>query len=262
MALTDHSDVFASFHENGFNNIIQHIMLQRPSLFNYATADLAKSRKVCKDIKYHPAVATYNNNLFTTVPYMPIFGYSGPYGLSYCFQICDLKIDFHPGNLINLPAELNPPLGEQRIALTGTVCAGLGCPREGVIQDLLADLPREDDGREAKAVDRPFPYGTLDCFCLKLCAVVRVIRNNGFLELRLVDLELKDIRPDGLESALECYISMALQLSILPKVRIAMKDLIFDLEGFVSLVPTPVPADVPFNPAVENDEVAVFFNLS
>lgn len=35
MAFTDSSDLFASFHEDGFNRLISHVMQQRPSLFNY-----------------------------------------------------------------------------------------------------------------------------------------------------------------------------------------------------------------------------------
>ena len=37
MAFTDHSDLFAAVHENGINATIGQLMLQRPSLFNYAT---------------------------------------------------------------------------------------------------------------------------------------------------------------------------------------------------------------------------------
>ena len=37
MAFTDHSDLFAAVHENGINATIGQLMLQRPSMFNYAT---------------------------------------------------------------------------------------------------------------------------------------------------------------------------------------------------------------------------------
>jgi hypothetical protein len=37
MAFTDRSDLFAAVHENGINATIGQLMLQRPSLFNYAT---------------------------------------------------------------------------------------------------------------------------------------------------------------------------------------------------------------------------------
>ena len=41
MAFTDHCDVFGSFHEEGFNRIVDHIRFQRPSMFNYATQAIA-----------------------------------------------------------------------------------------------------------------------------------------------------------------------------------------------------------------------------
>ena len=41
MAFTDNCDLFGAVHEDGVNRVIRHIMRQRPSLFNYATADVA-----------------------------------------------------------------------------------------------------------------------------------------------------------------------------------------------------------------------------
>jgi hypothetical protein len=37
MAFTDRSDLFAAVHENRINATIGQLMLQRPSMFNYAT---------------------------------------------------------------------------------------------------------------------------------------------------------------------------------------------------------------------------------
>ena len=48
MAFTDHCDIFASFQEDGFNRIVGYVQQQRPSLFNYATAQLAANPdKLC-----------------------------------------------------------------------------------------------------------------------------------------------------------------------------------------------------------------------
>jgi hypothetical protein len=38
MAFTDNSDLYGAINEEGINLIAQHIMRQRPSLFNYGTA--------------------------------------------------------------------------------------------------------------------------------------------------------------------------------------------------------------------------------
>ena len=55
MAFTDHCDVFASFHEDGFNRILEHLQRQRPSMFNYATRQIAQNPELlCRVINAHP----------------------------------------------------------------------------------------------------------------------------------------------------------------------------------------------------------------
>ncbi|MEL6719067.1 MAG: hypothetical protein AAFP82_10155, partial [Bacteroidota bacterium] len=125
MPYNNQSEIFTSFHESGFNRIIRAVMQQRPSLFNYATADFVSNpRLMCNPINAHPAVRRYNNPLATEQPFLSIFNYTGRYGMSYHFQITDLKIDFHPANLINLPANLSP-LPAQSLALQVKVCGGI-----------------------------------------------------------------------------------------------------------------------------------------
>jgi hypothetical protein len=38
---TDNCDLYGAIHEDGINRVVRHIMRQRPSLFNYGTADAA-----------------------------------------------------------------------------------------------------------------------------------------------------------------------------------------------------------------------------
>ncbi len=270
MPLTDHSDLFASFHEDGFNHIIRHIMTQRPSLFNYSTQDLASPKyepRLCSKIEFHLAVQEFNNPLVTVLPYMPIIGYTGPYGLSYTFQLTEFLVDFHPGNLITLPTELNPPLNEQRIALKGKVCGGVSCPEREITDKLideLIDIPQDPTGKDRPDPEpptKPIPSRKVECFCLELYATLQVIRSNGFIQLRLDGLELVDILPNGLENSLECYISTSLRLGILPKVRIALNDLVFSMNDFITIAPAPVTGDIPFNPSVSNNQLNAFLNL-
>jgi len=44
MAFTDHSDMFAAVHESGINATISQLILQRPSMFNYATILFTQAR--------------------------------------------------------------------------------------------------------------------------------------------------------------------------------------------------------------------------
>jgi hypothetical protein len=55
VALTDNCDLFGSVHEDGVNLVARNVMRQRPSLFNYGTAQVAANRKFwCRQVKVHP----------------------------------------------------------------------------------------------------------------------------------------------------------------------------------------------------------------
>ncbi len=124
MALTDHSDFYAAIHEGGINSVIKHVMRQRPSLFNYGTALIqAKPDLLCEKINPAPGVTQF----VTVQPPIPLFG-ADQFALNYAFQLADLEIEFHPGNVIDLPKELNPPLKQQRFSFRARGCGGLGCP--------------------------------------------------------------------------------------------------------------------------------------
>ena len=71
---------------------------------------------------------------------------------------------------------------------------------------------------------------------------------------------------------LECYLRVIIRLGVLPRLIVPMQNLVMDITQMlqtngtaigqhVSLVPARAPTDVPNNPAVENDQLKVFFNL-
>lgn len=268
MAFTDFCDVFGSFHEEGFNRIVRHLQLQRPSLFNYGTADMVGREQIyCHEIEAHPAVTEFNNPLITESPYLPIPGYAGSFGMSYLMQLTKVEIDFEPSNVINLPSELEPPLREQQFALQASFCVGMGCPERRIL-DYLGDANLDDlfsnsdyDFTTGKP-ENGIPFQQLNCFCLDVHAVLHVERRGGAIALRLDGFEITDIRPEGLENGMECYIETILRLSILPKIRIQLTDLVFDIQDFITVQPTPISSDVPFNPAIQEDAISVFINLN
>lgn len=123
MAFTDSCDVFASFREDGFNRIIDHVRRQRPSLFNYATADVARrDRLMCREIPVRPVVDLRSNPHVTLADPLPIPGTN--FGVNFAVQLTDLRLDFHPGKSVALPPELGPPLQPQRLAIRLGVCGG------------------------------------------------------------------------------------------------------------------------------------------
>ena len=278
MGFTDNCDIFASFHEDGFNQIISHVRRQRPSLFNYATADVAKNRGLlCKAIDVHPIVFIRDNPLVTIVDPLPLPGTN--YGVNFAVQLVELRIDFHPGDEFNLPPELNPPLKEQRLAIKLTLCGGIGCPPKDIVNQFIPP-PKDPAKPNERNPDRPrenvplilLPTRQLNCFCLDAYAIggVRIVTYNGkpYLEPFLDGFEIVDIKPAGLENSLECYIGLMLRLAVLPGLRILLKHAplnltqgatdLFPQPTNVVLSPMPVSAVLPNNPAIEKDLLKVF----
>ena len=283
MAFTDNCDVFGSVHEDGLNLIGRHLMQQRPSLFNYGTQMFAANPGLlCRKIEAHPEVTRRGNPLITVEDPLPLLGTDGLLGVNFCFQITKLALDIHPGNIISLPGELSPPLGTQRMALHAEICGGIACP-DRRIQDRYGDsfehppikLPGQDEkdptGKDETGRERgpivAIPADKVECFCLQLFAIVHmeILRTatGEQLAIRLDDVEIVDIRPEGLENSLECYIAATLRVGILPRVRISLDTMIFEMGKFATLAvsPTPTSGAVPRNPALEEDQIKVFINV-
>ena len=281
MGYTDKCDIFASFHEEGFNRIIGHVRRQRPSLFNYATADVAKNQGLlCKEIEAHPIVSLRNNPQVTIVAPLPIPGTN--YGVNFAVQLVDLRIDFHPGDEFALPAELNPPLKPQRLAIKLTLCGGIGCPPAEIVGQFIPPQkgtakpgetrPNEPDRPRESVPIIPLPTRQLICFCLDAYATggIRIVSYNSkpYLEPFIDGFEIVDIKPVGLENSLECYISLMLKLVVLPGLRILLQHAplnltqgatdLFPQPTNVILSPMPVSAALPNNPAIEEDLLKVF----
>jgi hypothetical protein len=275
MAFTDNCDLFASIHEDGANRIAQHIMRQRPSLFNYATADVAGNRELwCQFPKFTSDVTKFGNPIFTVLPYLPVIGAdSPPVGLGFCVQVVRAQVDFHPSNVISLPPELGSMLKEQQLALELKICGGIRCPERDVL-DKIPVTPRPGtDVAGTVAHPRETPPlvpvpGKMLCFCLDVFATAHVAREfiNGTERLvgKVDGVEIVDVTPDGLESNMECYIRTAVTLFLRQKLAIPLQTFFFDFPLFgstVSLFPTPNPP-VPHNPAIEEDQLKAFVTMT
>jgi len=248
-------------------------MRQRPSLFNYGTADVAQNRELwCQPVEFTPDVPKYNNPFFTIVNPIPVLGAdSPPVGLSFCAQLSKLQIDFHPGNKIALPAELKPPLKPQRFAFQFRVCGAIGCPSSKEIDRI--PVPRQDPaGKESGRGNLPPPIvlrGELNCFCLDVFAVGhierQIVAGRESLLGKVDDLDIVDIKPDSLEDNIVCYIKTTVNVLLREKLAIAIETLMlsFPLFGLatVNLFPTPNPP-VPNNPAIEQDQVKAFVTMT
>jgi hypothetical protein len=308
MAFTDHSAVFTAVHENGINATIGQLMLQRPSMFNYATLlfTQALSTQFCQPINVPPGGLAPGQALFTVEPQLPVLGAPRPLGLDWCLQLTNVSVDLHPGNTLTLPPELGP-LGPQHFALHLRACFGLTCPDDRVVENVAAEMeavvaasiltaaapppppptgPRAGGGGvqpapAARAVHAADASVNVICSCLDVFGIGHFEWGTvaGFpgqwLKTRLDNLEIVDLvtdPPSNLEDMLECYLKAVLRLGVLPRLIVPLQNLVLDITQMlqnngtaigqhVSLVPARAPTDVPNNPAVENDQVKVFFNL-
>jgi len=272
MAFTDNCDLFASIHEAGANRIGRHIMRQRPSLFNYATADVAANRELwCQVPEFTTDVTKFGNLIFTVLPYLPVIGAdSPPVGLGFCVQVVRAQVDFHPSNVIGLPPELGSKLKEQQLAVELKICGGIRCPD----RDVLDKIPVTPTGAAGKENQREVPPlvpvpGKMLCFCLDVFATAHVAREfiNGKERLvgKVDGVEIVDVKPDALEANMECYIRTAVTLFLRQKLAIPLQTFFIDFPlfglGTVSLSPTPNPP-VPHNPAIEEDKLKAFMTMT
>jgi hypothetical protein len=239
---------------------------------------------LCEKIEAHPIVAKRGNPLVTVIDPLPIPGTE--YGLNFCLQLVNVQLDFHPGDEFQLPPEL-APLGKQRFALRLRACAGLGCPPDDYLDRLIPppENPNKKPNRDATGQDDrqddktpkpliPIPTQRLICFCLEAYVVgsmsIETYYNKPFLEMNLVGFEIVDIKPEGLENGIECYIRTTLKLAVLPNLRIMLERTVLDLKDyldnfqnsiFITVKPTPTSASLPNNPAIEDDQVKIFVNM-
>lgn len=286
MALTDHSDLYGSFHERGMNRIFEHVRAKRPSLFNYGTQWVADrwEERLCCPVEVAPEVLQRNNPVVTVEGHLPVPGTGGVYGLNWAMQIADVRIDIHPGDG-GLPKELGGELHDQQLSLFVKICAGVGCPGPRAFEQFPPapqppfeipgsedrDKPDRDHDKDDLPRDEPpalpvtLPVEELACFELDVYATahaeVRGPAHARTVELVLDGLEIVDIAPEGLENSLECYLETMLRYVVMPRLRILLPVFVFDLPlglGSVAVSAAPAPAH---NPALEDDQLKVFVDM-
>ena len=273
MAFTNNCDLFASFHEDGMNKIVGHVMRQRPSLFNYATPDIIANRALwCHIPDFSVDVTKFGDPIFTELPYLPVIGTdSPPIGLGFTVQIVRFQVDLNPSNRISLPPELGPKLPAQSLAMELRICGAVGCPEPKTLDTIPVNKPpgqKDPDRPDTSPPTVPVP-GRLNCFCIDLFAVGHVERELIAGEEKLlakVDrIEIVDVEPKELESNLECYLRTTVHMLLRQKLAIAWETFFVDFPlfgmGTVSLAPTTNPP-VPHNPAIEDDLLKAFVTMT
>ena len=270
MAFTDNCELYAAVHEDGVNRVIDHIRRQRPSWFNYASAEIAGNRELwCINPEFTKDVTKYFNPIFKVVPPIPIIGSESPaVFVGFSAQLTRAQIDFHPGELIGLPPQLNPPLENQKFSLAFRVCGGLVCPDDKELEQIPVGPPAQTAAGAPAPENRPpiVLRGKPDCFCLDVFVVGHFEHTpTGYLLGKVEDVEVVDVTPDPLESSIECYLKTAVNVALRQKLALSIEALTLSFPLFnlatITLFPTPNPP-VPNNPAIEEDQLKVFITMT
>lgn len=268
MAYTDNCDFYAAVSETGVNRIAKHIMVQRPSRFNFATQYVSDHPELaCHAVAHTIDVTHYNNPLFKVVNAFPILIVdSPPFGLNFCVQMVEAKADFYPGNIITLPPALHPPLAKQHLAVQARICGGLDCPSEFLQSFLPTPNKPRDNGQQPPEIVPP--TRKLLCFCVDAYMVAHVECRTIAGKLTLVGIvdgvDVTFIEPTGLSENINCYLRTTLQLLLKEKALLPLSTMIFELPlldlATITATLTPNPPVV-HNPAIEDDQLKVFINI-
>ena len=279
MALTGNCDIFASLSENAINAVVRNVSRQRPSMFNYGTSSfLANPELMCRPIEL---AANLPANQPADARVESRFRARAAPGASILCAADQTEIDFHPGQLVRLPPELQPPLKAQRLALPGP---GLRRHRLPLTEDhrrhrrqgsrplhdhrscSLPPGPRNRQHAPQRAPRPPTDRERIDCFCLDVFAAA-LIRRDRQRQARHWQSSSRPgaRRPSRRPRRQHRMPSVDYRLHWgASAVRISIQDIILSLGTYGSLTIglTPTSAQVPFNPSIANDEFSVLVSVS
>lgn len=264
------SDLYGSITDNAVNRIINFLHGRAPYLFNYVAPSIKLQTDeegnvtgfgdnwlTCSEVAPNPPPGVPR---YRRIPPLQLPGVA--IKLPCSIQVIDLNLDFHPSDAVALPAELSPPLADQRFAIQAIVQFGLACIPESAVKTSSLYFY----GRDIPVLRLPvLPVESLDCFLIQIFAVGH-LNTTGLapaqqIKLEVDGLEIVDIKPVGLEQAIECYLISILKGAILPQLVLALQTIPVNTLGLKSVSPT-LAGGLPNNPAIEENELRVWLDLA
>lgn len=211
MSLTETETVFASVHEDALNDVLTAFCTDRPRYLVYGSPSFVPVTTVAE----------------TT---MEAIGFPGvPGGIQWRVRLSIPRVDLFKQSM-PLPPELSLLPGQFSSEIGAEIC--IDCRRLKI--DPKPPRPKDkggDQGKKRKEPQHPDRHSLseLTCFSLKVFAVghiEHVLASNGddAIALAVDTVEIVDIKPDGLESFLECLMFMILQ-AVLAEIRLPLKSL-------------------------------------
>jgi len=234
MSLTEAEAVFASIHESALNDVLTAFFTARPRYLVYGSPSFVP-------------VTTVAETSMSAIPFPGV-----PGGIQWRIRLGIPRLDLFKQSM-TLPPELSLNPGQFGARLDVQLC--LDCRR------LRIDpRPPRDDPNNPKEDNRPkddarHPLSQVTCCKLQLFAIghiEHVIANTGedAVALAVDAVEIVDIKPDEVESVLECLLFMILQ-AVLAEVRLPLKAL---RAGAFQLTPV-------VGPLIEDDQIKVRGNV-
>lgn len=222
MSLTEAEHVFTGPHETGVNDLFEAVFTARPRLLNYASfVPTSVSVTNIPPISF-PMVGNINFGVLFSIP----------------------VVDFHPDSSGVMPPPLT--LGPGEFSVRTTVTLILFCQGE---------RKRDDKRDDVVTTHVPLPSFAPLIARLEVCGVGAPVvttfgPGSGEISFRLRAVELVDVKPDELESLLECLIRMLLD-AVLRQVKLPFNSL---NAGFFQL-------NLLRGPEVEDDQAKLYGDI-
>ena len=111
------------------------------------------------------------------------------------------------------------------------------------------------------------PVDKLQCFQLQLYVVGHLEKTlTGVppvdtVGMELDGLEIVDLQPSGLESAVECYINALIRAVLIPQLKLALEPIVVKALGLSVTISPSLAPDVTVNPDVEENELRIWVNV-
>ena len=209
MSLTDAQEVFASVHETAINDFLTAFCTARPRYLSYGSP------------AFVPAT-TVANTAMSAINFPGV-----PGGIQWRIRLSIPRIDLFK-QTDTLPPELSLGPGQFSLRVDAELC--IECRRIRI--DPKPPRPSRGDREQPVSIpqdDRKHPLSELACFRLRIFAlghIEHVIASSGedAIAFAVDQVEIVDIKPDDLESFLECLLFLILQ-AILAGIRLPLSAL-------------------------------------
>jgi len=255
---TSNCDLYFAIYDGAIDGMMARLMRFLPSFFNYTDAGSFNPAIACTEITPDPSVTARGDPLLSQISlpaavYQPFTVYfpqtsipltpltiQPPRPLNFVLQLTNFKVDFYPGGNVSLPATLPRPLPSQNMAFEADASLGLSCPSQDKLECVSLDFFTE---MTLKTTPSPF------------------------LSVKMNAMDLVGLEPDGLRELIDCYtmyfVNQLLAWASLQVDNLLANPLPISLLGGVIKELQVSPAIIPnqSNPAVQNDQLAIFMDV-